>query len=128
VLPHADGGLRHKGLKMQGIGEGADHNKTPRSSDIAKAIVAKIYGVNVKDLRSRRRKDARTALARQIAMYLSHIVLEMSFAEIGLAFRRSRSTACYALRHVEDMREDMELDSTLLQLEVLLRQAVGVAA
>ncbi len=113
---------------MQGILEGADHEKAPRSSDIAKTIVAQIYGVNMKDLRSRRRKNARTALARQIAMYLSHIVLEMSFAEIGRAFRRSRSTACHALHHVEDMREDIELDSTLLQLEVLLRRAVGDAA
>src|SRR5271170_2256089 len=112
---------------MQGIDEGAAQ-KTPPSSDIAQTMVAQIYGVKAKDLRSRRRRDARTALARQIAMYLSHIVLEMSFAEIGRAFRRSRSTACHALHHVEDMREDMELDSTLLQLEVLLRQAVGEAA
>jgi len=112
---------------MQGIEEGAAQ-QAPRSSDIAQAMVAQIYGVNVKAMRSRRRSNPRTALARQIAMYLSHIVLQMTFAQIGMAFGRNRSTACHAMHHVENLRDDPELDRTLVQLETLLRQAAGGAA
>jgi len=111
---------------MQGIDEGPGQNKN-RPSDIAQIMVAQVYDVTVEDLRARTRRHPRTALARQIAMYLSHIVLRMSFAEIGTAFGRRRSTACHALHHIEDLRDDPELDRTLLQLEVLLRQTVGAA-
>jgi chromosomal replication initiation ATPase DnaA len=112
---------------MQGTDNGADP-QTPQSADIAQALVAHVYGVEVKDMRSAKRSTPRAALARQIAMYLSHIVLKMSFTQIGAAFGRDRSTACYALHHVENMRDDPELDRTLLQLEVLLRETVGGAA
>jgi chromosomal replication initiation ATPase DnaA len=112
---------------MKGTDNGAEP-LAPHASDIAQALVAHVYGVDVKDMRSEKRSNPRAALARQIAMYLSHIVLKMSFTEIGMMFGRNRSTACHALHHVENMRDDPELDRTLLQLEVLLRQAVGGAA
>jgi chromosomal replication initiation ATPase DnaA len=120
-------GARDKGLNMHGIDEEAGPDAR-QPSDIAKIMVAQVYDVAVEDLRSDRRCNPRTALARQIAMYLSHIVLRMSFAQIALAFGRNRSTACHALHHIEDLRDDPELDRTLLQLEVLLRQTVGGAA
>jgi chromosomal replication initiation ATPase DnaA len=112
---------------MQGTDNGADP-QTPDSADIAQALVAHVYGVELKDMRSSKRSNPRAALARQIAMYLSHIVLRMSFTQIGVAFGRNRSTACHALHHVENLRDDPELDRTLLQLETLLRQAAGGAA
>lgn len=112
---------------MQGTDDGAGH-ETPHSADIALALVAHVYGVDVKHMRSAKRSNPRAALARQIAMYLSHIVLKMSLTEIGTAFGRNRSTACHALHHVEEMREDPELDRTLRQLEVLLRTTAMEAA
>jgi chromosomal replication initiation ATPase DnaA len=112
---------------MQGTENGAA-SQAPQSTDIAQALVAHVYGVEAKDMRSAKRSNPRAALARQIAMYLSHIVLKLSFTQIGVAFGRNRSTACHALHHVENMREDPELDRTLLQLEVLLRETVGDAA
>jgi chromosomal replication initiation ATPase DnaA len=102
--------------------------ETPHKASLAQLLVAQAYDVDVNAMCSARRSDARTALARQIAMYLSHIVLKMSFAQIGAAFGRERSTACHALHHVENMRDDPELDRTLLQLEVMLRETVGDAA
>ena len=112
---------------MQGIIERAE-TVTQRRADTARMIVAQVYGVDLQDMQSKKRSDPRTALARQIAMYLSHIVFRMSFAESGMAFGRDRSTACHALHHVEDMREDPELDRTLTQLETLLRTTAGEAA
>ena len=112
---------------MQGTDDGAGP-ETPASTDIAQALVAHVYGVDVKHMRSKKRSNPRAALARQIAMYLSHIVLQMSFTQIGAAFGRNRSTACHALHHVENLRDDPELDRTLVQLESMLRQAAGGAA
>jgi chromosomal replication initiation ATPase DnaA len=103
-------------------------SETPQPTDIAQALVAHVYGVEVKEMRSAKRSNARAARARQIAMYLSHIVLKLSFTQIGVAFGRNRSTACHALHLVENMRDDPELDRTLLQLEVLLRETVRGAA
>ncbi|HVU19400.1 MAG TPA: helix-turn-helix domain-containing protein [Rhizomicrobium sp.] len=112
---------------MQGTDDGATP-QAPHFADIAQALVAHVYGVDVKDLRSPKRSSPRAALARQIAMYLSHIVLRMTLTEIGTAFGRNRSTACHALHHVEDMRDDPELDRTLLELEVLLRNTAREVA
>ena len=112
---------------MQGTDAGIAP-ETPNSTDIAQALVAHVYGIDVKDMRSTKRSNPRAALARQIAMYLSHIVLQMSFTQIGTAFGRNRSTACHALHHVESLRDDPELDRTLVQLETLLRQTAGGAA
>jgi len=112
---------------MQGTDAGIAP-ETPHSTDIAQALVAHVYGIDVKDMRSKKRSNPRAALARQIAMYLSHIVLHMSFSQIGVAFGRDRSTACYALHHVENLRDDPELDRTLVQLETMLRQTAGGAA
>jgi chromosomal replication initiation ATPase DnaA len=105
-----------------------DSFRDRHNANVAQVMVAHVFGVDVQDLCARERSTARAALARQIAMYLSHVVLNMSFSQIGTAFGRDRSTACHALRHVENMRDDPELDRTLLQLEILLRQTVGAAA
>lgn len=100
----------------------------PLRAGMAQALVAHVYGVELEDMRALTRRQPRAALARQIAMYLSHTVLGMSVSQVAEAFGRDRSTACYALRHVEDLRDDPELDRTLLFLETLLRGAVRGAA
>jgi chromosomal replication initiation ATPase DnaA len=94
---------------------------------MTRAVVAHVLGVTLRDMRTRSRTP-RAALARQVAMYLSHVVLGMSFTQIADAFGRERSTAFHAMRHVEDLRDDPELDRTLLYLESLVRTAVGDAA
>ncbi|HTT96706.1 MAG TPA: helix-turn-helix domain-containing protein [Rhizomicrobium sp.] len=112
---------------MEYIIESAVAGTSCRAS-VAQLLVAQAYDVDLEAMCSAKRSDPRTALARQIAMYLSHIVLKMSFTQIGAAFGRKRSTACHALHLVENMRDDPEIDRTLLQLEVLLRETAGVAA
>lgn len=102
--------------------------QAPHNADIALTLVAQVYGVELKDMCSAKRSAPRAAFARQIAMYLSHIVFKMTISQIGTAFGRDRSTACHAVHHVERMRDDAEIDRTLLQLEVMLRNVVRETA
>lgn len=47
---------------------------------------------------------------RQIAMYLSHVVLSVSYRTIAIAFGRDRSTVMHACAVVEDRRDDLGYD------------------
>ncbi len=70
---------------------------------------------------TRRSKDA--ALARQTAMYLSHIAFGMSLARVAAAFHRDRTTVSHACHVIEDRREDPRFDAHLDRLEAFLRSA-----
>jgi len=85
--------------------------------------VAHITGVALKDLCAVTRSRPKAAFARQIAMYLSHVVFAMSRSEVGRMFGRDPSTAAHAFRRIEELREDPELDRMLSWLEAMLRRA-----
>ncbi len=63
---------------------------------------------------------AGTARARQLAMYLSHVVLGRTLKEVGDAFGRDRTTVSHACALIEDMRDDAGFDAELERLEQLL--------
>jgi hypothetical protein len=68
------------------------------------------------------RKPARAAaFARQIAMYLAHVGLGISMAEIGRAFGRDRTTVVHACHVIEDRRDDARFDRVLDHLEEAVR-------
>lgn len=77
---------------------------------------AVIFDVPLEELRASSRGSAAVAFARQSAMYLAHVVLGMSYSEIGRLFGRDRTTAAHACQTVEDRRDDPLVD---LQLEIL---------
>jgi chromosomal replication initiation ATPase DnaA len=104
-----------------------DHTVSPHLVDMTRAAVAQVFDVELGDMHTRSRYP-RAALARQIAMYLGHVVLRMTVTQIATAFDRERSTVFHAVRHVEDLRDDPELDRTVLYLESLVRNAVGEGA
>ncbi len=91
---------------------------------LAKSVVAHVYGVSLEELAARRGRVQATR-ARQVAMYLSSVVLRMSNSQIAAAFGRDPSTAHYACRRVEELREHAEVDRTLSWLETLVRDATG---
>jgi chromosomal replication initiation ATPase DnaA len=112
---------------MQGMEYLECTSEADERTEMTRAVVAQVFDVELEDMRTRSRYP-RAALARQVAMYLSHVVLRMTVTQIAHAFGRERSTAFHAVRHVENLRDDPELDSTLLYLESLVRNAVGEAA
>jgi chromosomal replication initiation ATPase DnaA len=93
----------------------------PLRAGVTQILVAQAYGVTLEEMRAATRRTSQTAFARQIAMYLTHIVFSMSIGDVAQAFARDRSTVCYAVQRVEALREDPDLDRTLGWLETLLR-------
>ena len=55
--------------------------------------------------------------ARQIAMYIAHVVLSMPFGVIASAFDRDRTTVAHACRVVEERRDDPGYDRFVEQCE-----------
>jgi len=55
--------------------------------------------------------------ARQVAMYLTHVGLEMSLSRVANAFERDRSTVSHACHKIEEMREEEAFDVWLETLE-----------
>src|SRR4051812_39462386 len=79
--------------------------------------VAAVFEIEIGDLRAPTRCSPRTAFARQVAMYLAHVVCGMSMTEVGAVFRRDRTTVAHGCGVVEDRRDDPELDARIDHLE-----------
>jgi chromosomal replication initiation ATPase DnaA len=50
-------------------------------------------------------------------MYVAHVVLRLTMAEVGQGFGRDRSTVQHACHLVEDMRDDAEFDRLIAMTE-----------
>jgi DnaA-like protein len=79
--------------------------------------VAAVFEVEIADLRAPTRRSPRAAFARQVAMYIAHVVCGLSLTEVGALFARDRTTAAHACGIVEDRRDDPELDRRSEHLE-----------
>lgn len=91
------------------------------SSHIQKIVehcVFSALGVHSVALRSSGRGSARTASARQVAIYLAHVACGLSLTSAGGLFRRDRTTAAHACSVVEDLRDDPIADRALAIMEV----------
>lgn len=89
------------------------------SSHIHHAVeqcVLSVFRVSTLTLRSRNRVGP-VALARQIAMYLAHVALGLSFTEIGRLFSRDRTTVAHGCGVIEGLRDNPRMDRALTMLE-----------
>jgi chromosomal replication initiation ATPase DnaA len=81
-----------------------------------------------------RRCRARDATARHMTMYLMHVMLGRSLAEIGRFFGRDPTTVSYACGRIEDRREHRRFDARVARLEreiaiqILGKEEGGIAA
>lgn len=97
-----------------------------RKADQAAALLSAgvagyALGVKVDDVVSVGRGSAHAALARQVAIYLCHVVFEWSLARVAIAFGRDRSTVAHACHVIEDRREDDSFDDWIATLEESVR-------
>jgi chromosomal replication initiation ATPase DnaA len=92
---------------------------------LAQLAVAEVTATRLTDLCSPVRGSAKTAFARQMAMYLCRMVFAMRLCDIALAFGRDRSTVAHALARIEEARENAEFDRRLHWLEAALQRAGG---
>lgn len=84
------------------------------------ALVSRHRAIPPPLLLNRTRGDAAAAVARQLAMYLTHVVLRRSYVEIGDFFGRDRTTVAHACARIEDLRELPEIEAELERLEAEL--------
>jgi chromosomal replication initiation ATPase DnaA len=81
------------------------------------ACVAFDFRLDAAALEAPLRGSQRMAFARQIAMYLLHVVFGLSFDAVGRAFGRDRTTVAHACRVIEDGRDDIWFDCRVATLE-----------
>lgn len=97
--------------------QGPHHARRQRPSDrlirLIQSIISKIYAVEVSALLAPSRGLTKVAHARQVAMYLAHVVCRIGLTEIGRAYGRDRTTVRHACGAVEDRRDDPDFDLTI---------------
>lgn len=84
-------------------------------------VVATAFDLPVYEITSPSRRRAPVAFARQVAIYLAHVGLGLSFTDTGRVFHRDRTTVAHACRIVEERRDDACLDACLDYLVAVLR-------
>lgn len=101
---------------------------TPRRElkTLVEGIVASVFGVDPALLRGTTRGQARVALARQVAMYIAHVAYGLTLTEVGDLFGRDRTTVAHACQVVEQRRDSVEFDESVVLLELIVRALSGV--
>ncbi len=92
------------------------------------ACVTAVFDVGEADIALGSRGPARVALARQVAMYLHHVILGRTLTDIAVDFGRDRTTVAHACRLVEDRRDEPEFDATVSELEAALQDGLALIA
>ncbi|WP_081871504.1 helix-turn-helix domain-containing protein [Parvularcula oceani] len=108
------------------LGTGQEHEIITDAQDwhafTARRLVGAEFRIAESELMGRSRARAEVAFARQVAMYLAHVVYSLSYADIAEAFGRERTTVAHACALVEDARDDAVLDERLDRVEERLKQ------
>lgn len=81
------------------------------------AAAAAARGVDPAAIRSPRRERAPIAEARQLALYLHHVVFNASLSACGRALQRDRASVRHACAVIEDRRDDPGFDRAVAALE-----------
>ncbi|VAW22438.1 hypothetical protein MNBD_ALPHA11-2492 [hydrothermal vent metagenome] len=100
----------------------ADRIGDARASVLVR-IVARSFDVTPCEMFHHSRSRAPIAATRQLAMYMMHVVLGRNLTEVGKFFGRDRTTVSHACIRIEDMRDDLEFDERINQLEHAFEQA-----
>ncbi|MGE3303918.1 MAG: helix-turn-helix domain-containing protein [Hyphomonadaceae bacterium] len=93
------------------------------AAQLAGGVAAYAIGAEIEDVFLPTRGDANAALARRLAMYLTHVGFEMSLSRVAAAFGRDRSTVSHACHRIEELRDDAAFDAWLDAMEAALRGA-----
>ncbi|PKQ04465.1 MAG: hypothetical protein CVT72_12340 [Alphaproteobacteria bacterium HGW-Alphaproteobacteria-11] len=88
--------------------------------ELTLATVARAWNVSLRELQAPTRRRAPAAEARQVAMYLTHVIFGISLSEVGRLYGRDRTTAGHACQRIEDRRDDPAFDRLLDALALTL--------
>lgn len=87
------------------------------------AIVARRRSIPLGRLLHRSRCEADIAEARQLAMYLVHVILGRTYSQVGQFFGRDRTTVAHACARIEDQRDSRSFDEEVAAFE----EAIGAS-
>ncbi len=87
------------------------------------AAVARLRRVALRKLLARARGTAEVAAARQLAMYLVHVLLGRPQDVVGRLFGRDASTVSHACRVIEDLRDNPPLEAEISRVEAMVHGA-----
>ncbi|WP_457582649.1 helix-turn-helix domain-containing protein [Ensifer canadensis] len=114
AIPRGQGGAREMSTRL-----------TCRLVQNLTAEAVRLAADRIPVLRDRRRARCHV---RQIAMYVCHVVLQISQGDIANAFERDRTTVRHACSVVEDQRDVAEFDTFVETIERLVASAFTVQA
>jgi hypothetical protein len=93
---------------------------SPRSVSgiVAKIATEMMFLTSDEPQRGRNRRFIMSHV-QQIAMYVCHVVLQMTMSEVGRGFGRDRSTVGHACARVEDRRDEAGFDRLVAAIETV---------
>jgi len=91
---------------------------------MAKEVVCEAYGLPHAALLAPDRGGTGSSRARQMAMYLAHVVAQLTLCEVADLFGRNRSTVSHACIAIEDSRDSPIFDMQLDYMEARLRDRI----
>lgn len=103
------------------------HRRAAPADRVARAameLCCGAYQVSIYEMMQAARSRADAAYARQVAMYLAHVVGRLTFSEVSTAFERDRSTVGHACHMVEDRRDEPTFDQEIERLEDRYRDEI----
>jgi chromosomal replication initiation ATPase DnaA len=81
-------------------------------------LASAYFGVSSREVRWLGRSgSAGIARVRQIAMYVAHVTLGLSMAEVARGFGKDRTTVVHACHLIEDLRDHSEFDRAVQTVE-----------
>ncbi len=86
-------------------------------------LAAAFFNLPSRELRRSGRCTDEISRVRQIAMYVSHVMLGLNMTDIGKGFGRDRTTVMHACHLVEDLRDDDDFDQIIARTEHIVAAA-----
>ena len=120
------------GAAAEGDSTAADSGPAPAACPDERAIAicdrvidifSTVFNVPGRELRRPGRGDTDVSRARQIAMYVTHVVLGMTMRDVATGFSRDRTTVVHACHLIEDMRDDPDFDRIVAMAERVVSSA-----
>jgi len=107
------------GVKYMNEDAGSRKDKVAQRH-IAEAAInlsCEAYGITKDELLAPSRSQAHISLARQVAMYLAHVVGQLSLVQLSSEFNRDRTTVSHACHMIEDRRDSPIFERQMAFLE-----------
>lgn len=100
-----------------------DSEKKPITIDLILEITAEYYDIDMEGLKSKSR-ERKFSLPRQIAMYLSRKLTDLSLVNIGNAFSRDHSTISHGVEKIEEaLNQDSQIRQGVDELITRIEEA-----